>query len=126
MRSQLCHLLLSLAVAFGILSFGHGWSLPITTTPQESSSRRAFVLQQAGLLVTASSVAVSQPANAYGESEPGAKARKKAAQERKNAASASSSSSNKPSSPTVQADDLKGALGDFSYGSSSSTGKSKK
>ena len=77
-------------------------------------------MSQVGLTAAAAAwSSAARPANAYGESEPGAKARKKAAQERKNAAAAATK---KPalSGPNVKADDLRGALGDFaSYGGAS-------
>ena len=106
----------------------------LSTIPQQPPSTPATTTtSRRSLLVGASSMAIlpfcsHPPANAYGEFEPGAKARKKAAAANKSTTSSSSSksgSSQAPANPTVQVDDLKGALGDFSYGGSSSSGGSK-
>jgi len=99
---------------------------PSCKTEASLSPRRAFLKQTGFLLVTGAATAAAATTfptvtNAYGESEPGAKARKKAAEERKKAgASSSTATTTAPRAPSVGGDDLKGALGDFSYGSSSS------
>lgn len=106
-----------------LLAVSHALSL---SPKAESGSRRAFLVKQTfgWAIIGGSSVIAVKPVNAYGEFEPGAKARKKAAQQNKSTAAASSSapkisSSNSSPSASIQGEDLKSALGGFSYESSS-------
>ena len=89
----------------------------MAATSSAFTSRRAFIRN--GLLAGASILQPTLPANAYGEFEPGAKARRKAA-------SASKSPSTAPVPRTVESPpmDLKSALGD--YASSTSVEKKTK
>lgn len=87
-----------------------------------TTTRRHVLGQPILSLVALGTTIVTNPTSsivlAYGEFEPGAKARKKASAEAKERGNTSSNNNSSPP-PTIQiqSEDLKGALGEFSYSS---------
>ena len=121
------HMLLSVML---MIASGHiASALTIQHHRLQGSNRSTEIVGRRGFLSTGfiATVVASVPSisHAYGEFEPGAKARKKAAQESK-ATSGSSKSSSSSSGLSVSSDDLKGTLGSFSYTSTSSSSSGKK
>ena len=100
-----------------------------------SGSRRVFVsriVPGVAFAIGSSSIIMlnqQEPANAYGEFEPGAKARRKAGAATSTTTTGSSQAASKPSTAGVgrgAEQDLKTALGGYSYGGDKSANKNKK
>lgn len=102
------HISLVLTIACLLTTKSHALSSPL------SLSRRAFVRDA---LLLSGVGALQDPAHAYGEFEPGAKARRKAAASSKQPAG---STTTKKVVEAASSMDLKGALGEYSSTSSKS------
>ena len=100
----------------------------VAVTSNAWSCRRAFVRNGVigGVAIAGASILrpITLPANAYGEFEPGAKARRKAA-----SATKSNASTTQASGPRIVESsqvDLKSALGDYSTSSATKDKKTKR